>query len=91
MQLLERSGVGTISVDREIYDSTGTGMLPLQAAVTSGVASFRVMARVDPGAPWMEIAGESSSGWLNSIAWVPFIQLEIVSGTGTVRLWLGEK
>lgn len=91
VQLLERNGVGTVAVEREVYDSTGTGLLPIQAAVISGTPTFRVLGRVDAGAPWVEIVAAGTIGWLNSISWVPFLQLEITAGAGVVRLWIGEK
>lgn len=91
MQLLERNGVGSVAVDREVYDSTGTGLLPIQAAVISGTPTFRVLGRVSTDAPWVEIVAAGTVGWLNSISWVPFIQLEITSGVGVVKLWIGEK
>lgn len=90
MQLLEQTGVGTVSVSREVYDSTGTGMLPVQAAVT-GVATFKVNGRVASDAPWVEIIPAGSTGSLNSIAWVPYLQLEVTTGAGAVKLWIGEK
>lgn len=90
MQLIERAGVGVAAVSRDIYDSTGTGMLPVQAQVT-GTATFRVLGRVDPAAPWIEIIEPATADFLSSIAWVPFIQLEITLGAGAVKLWIGEK
>lgn len=90
MQLIERTGVGTVAVDRDVYDSTGTGMLPIQAAV-GGTATFRVLGRVSSAAPWVEIVEPATADYLSSIAWVPFIALEITSGAGSVKLWIGEK
>jgi len=91
---ISRTGVGTANSDtninRVIYDSTGTGMLPVQAKVT-GAATFRLLARVDPSAPWVEFIPAGTADFLQSIAWVPFVQLEITAGAGTVDLWIGEK
>lgn len=91
MIFLEQAGVGTTTLaEREVYDSTGTGMLPVQAAVT-GTVSFKVNGRVAPDAPWVEIIAAGSASFLNSISWVPYLQLEVVSGAGSVKLWVGEK
>jgi len=83
MQKLNLTGVGTAAVQSEIYDSTGTGMLPIQAHVT-GVATLRIVGRVADDAPWVEIVAPGTAGFLQSFAWVPFLQLEITAGAGSV-------
>lgn len=95
MKKLTTSGIQTVSTNdgtnpTEIYDSTGTGLLPIQARVT-GAATFRVLARVASDAPWIEIIPASTVGFLQSISWVPQIQLEQSAGAGNVDLWIGEK
>lgn len=91
---LTQTGIGTKDsfaiAGHEIYDSTGSSMLPVQAG-GDGVASFRVMGRVASDAPWFEIKAAGTAGFLESIAWVPQLQLEVLSGTGAVSLWIGEK
>jgi len=92
---LTKTGVGThansdTGIAREIYDSTGTGLLPIQADVT-GVATFRVLAKAALGAQWKEIIAPGTVGFLQSISWVPYVQLEVTAGAGTVELFIGEK
>ncbi len=95
MKKLTTNGVQTVATSdgvnpTDIYDSTGTGLLPIQARVT-GVATFRVLARVASDAPWVEIIAAGTIGFLQSISWVPQIQLEQSAGAGGVDLWIGEK
>lgn len=73
-----------------VRDTKGKGLLPVQVAVT-GTASYRVSGRVAPELPWVELWPESSTNMLESTAWVPFVQLEVISGAGTATLWLGEE
>jgi hypothetical protein len=86
---LTRTGVGVTSNDGVIRDSHGSGLLPIQAAVT-GTATFRVVGRVAPSAPWVEIKASGSADFLEAISFVPYLQLEVLSGTGTVDLYIGE-
>lgn len=88
--IIERTGVGTATHEGSIRDSNGTGLLPLQAAIT-GTATFRVLGRVSPAAPWVELKAAGTVAFLESFSWVPFIELEVTSGTGTVSLYIGEK
>lgn len=88
--IIERTGVGTATHDYALRDSDGTGILPLQAEVV-GSATFRVLGRVHPQAPWVEIRAPGTAGFLESFSWVPYLQLSISSGTGTVRLYVGDK
>jgi len=88
--LITRSGVGTATNTFVIRDSAGVGLLPVQAEVTSGTATFRLLGRCSPSAPWRELKAPQTSGFLESMAMVPFLQLEITSGTGTVSLWVHE-
>jgi hypothetical protein len=91
--ILRRQGVGTDDngLGRPIWDNAGTGMLPLQAEITGDAATFRVLAKATSEAPWREIIAGGDVGFLQSIAWVPFIQLEVLSGAGVVTLYIGEK
>lgn len=90
MKLLTRTGVGVVSNSEVIRDSQGTSLLPIQA-VGNGVTTFRVLGRVSPSAPFVEIKSANTADFLESISWVPFLQLEITSGSGTVDLYIGEK
>lgn len=90
MQKLIRTGVGTATVDHDVYDSTGTGMLPIQAD-GDGATTFRLLGRVASDAPWVEIIAPGTADFLQSFAWVPYIQLEVTAGAGTVSVWIGEK
>jgi hypothetical protein len=84
------TGVGTADHPGLVRDSNGTGLLPIQAD-GDGAATFRVLARVAPDAPWVEIIAPAAADFLQSISWVPYVRLEITSGTGKVDLWVGEK
>jgi hypothetical protein len=88
--IIERTGVGTVTHTFAIRDSHGTGLLPLQAEVV-GSATFRILGKVRPEAPWVEIRAANTAAFLESISWVPYLQLSISAGTGTVRLYVGEK
>lgn len=95
MKKLTTAGVQAVATSdgtnpNEIYDSTGTGLLPIQAKVT-GVATFRVLGRVALDAPWVEIIAPGTVGFLQSISWVPWVQLDQTVGAGSVDLWIGEK
>jgi hypothetical protein len=88
---IEQAGVGTVeSGDKPIYDSTGTGMLPLQVEVT-GAATYRILGRLAADAPWVELRAADTAGCLESFTWVPFMALDVTAGAGTVTLWIGEK
>lgn len=90
MTILTQTGVGATTHAFAIRDTAGTGLLPLQAAV-SGTVTFRVLARVNPAAPWVEIKAAGTVGFLESFSWVPYLQLEVTAGTGTATLYIGEK
>jgi hypothetical protein len=82
--------VGTVSHPASIRDSDGTALLPVQGDV-QGTATFRLLGRVSPDAPWVEIRAPNTVDFLESISWVPYIQLEITAGAGSVTLWIAEK
>ncbi len=91
MIYLTQTGVGVQSnTERGVYDSMGTGMLPIQVD-GDGATTFKINGRVHPDAPWMEIVAAQTADLLHSIAWVPYIQLEVTAGVGQVKLWVGEK
>jgi len=87
---ITQQGVGSATHTFAIRDSNGTGLLPVQAEVT-GSATFRILGRVSPEAPWTELKAAGSTAFLESMAFVPYLQLEVTSGAGTVTLWIAEK
>lgn len=89
MQKIVRTSVGTSSHSEVIRDRSGSGLLPIQAD-GDGATTFRVTGRVSPEAPWVEIKAAGTSDFLEAISWVPYIQLEVTAGSGTVTLWVAE-
>lgn len=87
-KLTATGAAGTAETTTAIRDSRGVGLLPVQAD-TDGT-TFRLLARVSPDAPWVEIKAAGAVDFLESISWVPYLRLEITSGTGTVTVWVGE-
>lgn len=87
---LEQSGVGTAETPSAVRDTNGTGNLPIQAAV-SGTATFRILGKVSAEAPWEDVKEPTSAEFLESFSWLPYIQLEVTAGTGTVTIFIGEK
>lgn len=87
---ISQTGVGTSTHDASVRDSFGHGLLPVQAH-GDGVTTFRVLARIRQDAPWVEIIAAGTADFLQSVSWVPFIQLEVTAGAGEVTLWVGEE
>jgi hypothetical protein len=87
---ISQTGVGVESHPNSIRDSSGTSLLPVQAQ-GDGATTFRVLGRVSPDAPWVEIIAAGTADFLQAVSWVPYMQLEVTSGTGTVDLWIAEK
>lgn len=90
MIILSQTGVGTEDVTQAIRDSQGSALLPIQAD-GDGVTTFRVLGRISPEAPWVEIKAAATADFLESISWVPYLRLEVTAGAGTVNLYIGEK
>jgi hypothetical protein len=86
---ISQTGVGSTSNSLHLTDRNGTGVLPLQTQV-EGTATYRISARVSEDAPWAEIQPASTESNLESVSWIPQIQLEVTSGSGTVTLWVAE-
>ena len=86
---LSQTGVGSTSNFFHLNDRNGTGVLPIQTKV-EGDATYRITARVSEEARWIEIQPETSDNVLKSISWIPQVQLEVTSGSGTVSLWVAE-
>jgi hypothetical protein len=87
---ISKTGVGTATHAGSVRDSYGHALLPIQGS-SDGATTFRVRGKVSPEAPWIDIVTAGTVDFLQSISWVPFIQLEITSGTGTVNLYIGEE
>jgi hypothetical protein len=87
---LSQTGVGTATTNAVLRDLAGHALLPVQAHSSDGATTFRVLGSVSPDAPFVEIIAAGTADFLQSISWVPNIQLQITGGTGTVTLWLGE-
>jgi hypothetical protein len=93
MSRLVLSGVGVAGTGFALNDRWGTGLLPVQVHVpATATVSYRINGRVSPDAPWREIKAPSSADMLESMAYVPYLQLEVLTytGTGEVALWVGE-
>lgn len=87
---ISQTGVGTIEFPSRIRDSQGTALLPIQAE-GDGVTTFKVNGRASADAPWVEIKADGTDDFLEALSWVPHLQLEVTSGSGTVTLWVAEK
>ena len=87
---IQQTGVGTATHSGTVRDSKGKALLPIQAD-GDAVTTFKVNGRVSPDAPWMELIAADSADFLESISWVPYIQLEVTAGGGTVTLYIGEE
>ena len=85
------NGQGVRTHAKSIRDTQGTSMVPVQVEVVSGTPTFRLVGRVHPDAAWREIKAADTVGFLETVAWVPFIGVEVTAGVGEVRCWIGEK
>lgn len=85
-----QTGVGTTSNIAALRDLTGTGLLPIQAEPSDGATTFRILGRCSPEAPWREFKAAGTAGFLECMSWVPYVQLEVTAGTGTVTVWIYE-
>jgi hypothetical protein len=86
---LTRTGIGTADVSEAVRDSRGSGLLPIQAD-GDGATTFKINGRVAPDAPWVEIKAAGVADFLENISWLPYLQLEVTAGAGTVTVWIGE-
>jgi hypothetical protein len=87
---LSQTGAGSKAVASSVRDSFGHALLPIQAQ-GDGATTFKVQGRIAPDAPWVDIVAAATADFLESISWVPFIQLVVTAGSGTVNLWIGEE
>lgn len=94
--ILFQNAIGKAQNTLSLRDISGSGLLPVQVELDSGVSgTFRIMGRVDPSMPWREIRPATSSGFLEAVSYVPFIQLDVTaisgaSATAGVRLAVSE-
>lgn len=89
MVKLSQTGVGSTSVATAVRDTHGSGLLPIQAA-GDGATTFRVLGRVSPDAPWVELKAAGTADFLEAFSWVPYLELDVTVGTGTVSLYIGD-
>lgn len=87
---LSQIGVGTESVVDALRNRSGVSLIAVQAA-GDGATTFRVNGRVSPDAPWVEVIAPGTADFLQAVSFVPYLQLEITAGTGSVDLWIAEK
>jgi hypothetical protein len=93
MIIASRSSVGTGENTLALRDLSGSGLLPVQVDVPgTATVTFRILGRVNPAMPWVEIRAPASASFLEAISYVPFLRLDITSysGTGAVRLAIAE-
>lgn len=84
--------VGRTGPEYPIRDIFGTGTTPVQVEVT-GTVSYRIVGKCHKNAPWRELRASASAGFLESVTYVPFMAIEIVSktGNGAVDFWIGDQ
>lgn len=87
---ITQTGVGTAEFPARVRDTQGTGLLPIQAD-GDGATTFKVNGRVSADAPWVELKAAGTADFLESLSWVPHLQLEVTAGAGSVTLWIAEK
>ena len=87
---ITQTGVGAVEFQTALLDNDGTGILPIQVAVT-GTVTYRINGRVSAGAPWVEIRAADTTAFLETISWLPYVQLEVTAGTGSAALYIGNK
>jgi hypothetical protein len=85
---LTQTGVGTEDSGR-VRDTQGSGLIPIQAD-GDGATTFKVNGRASADAPWVEIKAAGTADFLEAFSWVPYVQLEVTAGAGTVTLWIGD-
>lgn len=86
---LSKTGVGTADTVRPVRDIVGSGLLPIQAS-PAAATTFRILGRVSPDAPWVELKAPGTLGFLEAFVRVPYIRLDVTAGAGAVSLWIGE-
>lgn len=71
-----------------VRDTAGSGLLAVQLEIT-GTASARILGRVNPSAPWLELKETSSVDFLEAMSRVPYIALDVTAYTsGEVNLYV---
>ena len=93
MAKISASAVGTFPVSFALNDRVGAGNFPVQVEIEAGAtATYRILGRVSPEAPWVEVVAPASAGSLQSVNYIPFLALHITSysGAGNINMWIGE-
>lgn len=93
MARIQAGATGIHAAPYALTDPNGTGTFPVQVYLPEGVtATYRIVGRVSPEAPWVEIRAESSSGMLEAMSYLPYIAVDIsaISG-GSLVAWVGEQ
>ena len=73
-----------------LRDNEGTGNTPIQVQVV-GSATFRVLGRAHPNAPWVELRAPGSTSFLESVQYVPYLALDVTAVSGTVNFYIGSQ
>jgi hypothetical protein len=58
-------------------------------APADGLTTFRVLGKISSAAPWVELVAAGTADILQAVPAVPYVQLEVTAGTGTVTLYVG--
>lgn len=76
-----------------LVDRSGSGNFASQVAVDAGTTvNYDIVARADPGLPWVNLKSAQTAGFLETVAFVPFfgIRINSISGTGSVTFVVSE-
>lgn len=92
MARIQSSQVGIASHIEALTNNDG-GPVPVQVFVPGSVtASYRIVGRVNPEAPWVEILPARSNGLLETMQFLPYVGLDIISiSGGAITLWTGDR
>jgi hypothetical protein len=92
MARIQASVTGIAAHPAVLKDSSGVGTIPIQVYIPAGVtATYRVVGRVSPEAPWVEIRGSLTTGLLEAMQYCPYIALDITAiAGGSIVLWTGD-
>jgi len=86
MGQVTRTGVGT--VDIRAYGNRKDFMV-LQIDLAAGMTA-KVNGKVHLDAPWLEVVETQNADAIFSIGFLPFLQLQVLSGTGVATLYTQE-
>ena len=80
---LSVTGVGTASNSRPLAAPLG-----LIQADGDSLTTFRVLGKISSAAPFVELVAPGTADLLQAIPAVPYVELEVTAGTGTVTLYV---